>query len=398
MSAPQPTVRTFALIGAAEAIARGVPLSVYPLALYRASGDAVAVSQIYLAVGFASLATVLSVPMLLRALPRRWAHTLGVALYVLSALLGMAGGWWVALALLATALATAIAFVCYNANTLDYVAKADLARLESRRLLYAGVGWAVGPFVGVWLFGRWHGAPFVVVAAAAVAMGVLIWRMGMGSTRLQAPSGSVSPNPLRYLRRFAVQPRLVAGWYLAVVRSCGWAVYLVYVGIFAVQNGLPDTVGGITASLASASLFLAPLLLRWVQRRPVREAVRAGFLGAGACFAAAAALSPWPWLAIALLVAGAYCLVLLDLCGGLPFLLSVKPSERAEMSAVFSTFRDLANIVTPALVWLVLQVAPLAAVFGAGGLLLLSAWVVAGRIHPQLGVPAAQRSRAGAAR
>jgi len=62
---------------------------------------------------------------------------------------------------------------------------------------------------------------------------------------------------------------------------------------------------------------------------------------------------------------------------------------------VYSTFRDTSNIVTPGIVWLVLQLGPLSAVFAAGGLGLLIAWLIAGRMHPQLGVPAAQRPRSG---
>jgi len=50
-----PSLRAFALIGGFEAIARGVTLSGYPLALYRAQGDAVVVSQIHFAVGGAGL-------------------------------------------------------------------------------------------------------------------------------------------------------------------------------------------------------------------------------------------------------------------------------------------------------------------------------------------------------
>jgi hypothetical protein len=89
-------------------------------------------------------------------------------------------------------------------------------------------------------------------------------------------------------------------------------------------------------------------MLRWMQTRSLRTAVRTGFLCSGGCFVAAAALSAWPWASIALLLLGAYFLVLLDICGGLPFLMSVKPSERNEMSAVYSTFRDVANIITQA--------------------------------------------------
>ncbi len=388
-----PTVQHFALVGGFEAIGRGVTLSVYPLVLYRAWGDAVVVSKIYLAVGILSLLTVLTVPLLTRWVPRRWVHSAGALLYVLAAIVGMTGGRLTALALLCTALGTAISFVCFNANVLDSVSKADYGRLETLRLFYAGTGWAVGPFLGVWLLHFWHGAPFVIVGVAALTMLATIWWVGMGSSRLLSRVGTGSPNPLRYLRRFLAQPRLVSGWFLAVMRSCGWAVYLVYVGIFAIEKGLSDRIGGVAASLASMGLFFAPLMLRWMQRRSLREAVRTGFLCSGGCFVLASLCSPWPWVSLALLLVGGYFLVLLDICGGLPFLMSVKPSERPEMSAVYSTFRDVANIVTPGIVWLVLQFGPLAAVFGAGGVALLAAWWVAGLMHRQLGVPGAQRVR-----
>jgi MFS transporter, ACDE family, multidrug resistance protein len=96
---------------------------------------------------------------------------------------------------------------------------------------------------------------------------------------------------------------------------------------------------------------------------------------------------------VALLVLGAYFLILLDICGGLPFMMSVKPSQRTEMSAVYSSFRDVSGIVSPALAWLVLHFTPVAGVFAWFGLALLAAWVLAGRLHPQLGVPGARRAR-----
>ncbi len=388
-----PSVRSFALIGALEAIVRGVPLSVYPLALYRAWQDAVVVSQIYLAVGLVSLITVLIVPGLNRRIPRRWLHSFAVLLYLAAATLGMLGGKLTGFALLCASSATAMAFVCFNTNVLDYMPRSEYGRLETMRLFHAGLGWAAGPFVGVWLYRQWAPAPFIIVAAAALAMGVTIWWAGMGNTSRHQPMGSVSPNPLRYLRRFAAQPRLVAGWLLAVLRACGWSVFLVYTGIFAIQKGLGEQVGGLTASLASMGLFATPLMLRWVQARSLRRAVRLGFLRAGLCFAAALLVSDWPWASVLLLLIGAWHLVLLDVCAGLPFLVSVKPSERGEMSAVYSSFRDAAAILTPAMVWLVLKLGPVTAVFGVACAVLMLGWWIAGHMHPELGMPGAQRQR-----
>jgi hypothetical protein len=170
-------------------------------------------------------------------------------------------------------------------------------------------------------------------------------------------------------------------------------VYIVYVGIFAVQNGLGDQVGGIAMSLANMGLFLAPLMLRWMQRHSVRQAVRRGFLVSACCFILATVFSSLPWVTVALLVLGSYFLILLDICGGLPFMMSVKPSQRTEMSAVYSSFRDVSGILSPALAWGVLHFTPVAGVFACFGLALLAAWALAGQLHPQLGVPGARRVR-----
>ena len=390
-----PGVRSFASLNAIEAVVRGTVLSVYPIVLYRAFPDAAVVSQIYLAVGIVSLIVGLCVPMLTSLIPRRWAYTLGCSLYLLSAVLGMLGGSFVAGALLTSALGAATVFVCHNAYVLDNIPKPELSRLETLRLFYGGVGWSCGPFLGVVLL-QWQAwAPFAITGLAALTLLTTFWYLRMGNGRVIARAKGASPNPLAYLGRFFSQPRLIASWLFVVFRSVGWAVFIVYVGIFAVEKGLGENVGGLATSLANASLFLAPLMLRWVKRQSVRLAVRTGFMGAAVCFALATLLAGWPWLTIAALMLGTGFLVLLDISGGLPFLMSVKPSERSEMAAVYSSFRDFSGIVSPGLAWLTLQVAPLDGVFLACGLCLFACWVIAGQLHPELGVPGAQRIRKG---
>jgi hypothetical protein len=185
--------------------------------------------------------------------------------------------------------------------------------------------------------------------------------------------------------RFAAQPRLVAGWLFAVIRSCGWWVYVVYLPIFAIEAGLGDRLGGIVLSFTNATLFVTPLMLMWIQRGTIRRAVRTGFGVAGVLFCLAGLVSGLPFVAIACLMAASFFLILLDISAGLPFLLAVKPSERTEMSAIYSSFRDVSGILTPGAAWLVLLVAPLSGVFVAGGAALLLAFVLAGGLHPRLG-------------
>ena len=398
--APNPGVRGFAAIAGIESAARGVLISVFPLAMYRAFEDAAVISRIYFLVGIASLIGGLLVPWITRFVPRRWTYTFGGTLYLVSASLAVSGGKTaIALALLSSSIATVTVFVCFNAYVLDYISRVELGRCETLRLFYSAVGWTAGPVCGVWLMHWWAPAPFIVSGLAAVALIATFWVLRLGNGKLIARAVRPPPNPLAYLSRFFAQPRLVAGWLFAVLRSCGWWVYVVYLPIFAVENGFGERLGGIALSLTNGLLFLTPFMLRWMQRRSVREAVRTGFLLSGALFVLAGIGSEFPWLAIALLMAGSVLLILLDVCAGLPFLMAVKPAERTEMSAVYSSFRDVSGILTPGAAWVVLLFLPLSAVFALVGSGLLAAWGVAGSLHPRLGTarsfrPLPQRAHA----
>ena len=369
-----------------DAGARGTLISVFPLLMYRSLGSAEAVSAVYLAVGILALATALLIPWATRWIPRRWLFTAGTACYILGTLLVLAGGIpAVPFALALYANGTVTIFLCLNAYVLDHVSSDELRRTETLRMFYSAMSWTFGPFLGVWLASVWTPLPFLLSAGFGAMLCALFWRMRMGNGRMIRRSRAPATNPLGYLARFAAQPRLIAGYTFAVIRSCGWWVYVIYLPIFAIQSGLGDKTGGIALSLSNSLLFLTPLMLRWTRRRPVRTAVRVGFLGSAALFIAAGILHASPWVALGCLFVGSAFLILLDICGGLPFLMAVKPSERTEMSAVYSSFRDVSGIVAPGIATLVLLVAPVHALFGVAGLGLFAAWGVAGRIPPRLG-------------
>lgn len=384
--APAPSVRDFGILAGLEAVVRGILISVFPLAMYRALGDAGTVSSLYFAVGIASLIAGLMVPYAIRFVPRRWAYTAGAALFILSAPLAIQGSpTAVVAALTMNAVATVTTFICFNAYVLDYIDRIELGRCETSRMLYSALGWTAGPMSGVVLMDIWAPAPFVISAGAAAVMLAVFWALRMGNGKLITRAHAPAANPLAYLPRFFAQPRLVAGWLFAVIRSCGWWIYVVYLPIFAIESGLGDRLGGILLSGTNAMLFTAPMILRWVQARSLRRAVRIGFAACGLCFGGAAALALQPWVSVGLLVAGSVWLIVLDICAGLPFLMAVKPSERTEMSAVYSGYRDVSGILTPGVAWAVLLVAPVAGVFAAGGAAMFAAWAVAARLHPRLG-------------
>jgi len=390
-----PGARDFAVLSGIEAVIRAIQVSVMPVAMYSAFGDAGTVSTFYFAAGVVSLLAGLLVPWGTRILPRRWMFTAGVTMFLFAAAAAVTGGWLTAAAVLLNMVATVTVFVCLNAYVLDSIPRTELPRSESLRLFYTGLAWTAGPVAGVVLYEAWAPAPFLVAAAAALMLLAAFWAMRLGNGRLIVRARGPAPNPLAYLGRFLAQPRLVSGWWFATLRSCGWWVFVVYLPIFAIEAGLGPRVGGVCLSLSSALLFAAPLMQRAMRGRPVRVAVRLGFLGSGALFAAAAPAAGLPWAAVGLLLAAAGFLVFLDVFGGLPFLMAVKPSERTEMAAIYSSFRDASNVLTPGLAGALLLVAPLPAVFAAAAAGLLSAWVLAGRLHPRLGMP--RRDRPGPA-
>lgn len=384
--APAPSVRGFAVLAGAEAVARGILISVFPIVMYNALGDARAVSGVYFTVGLVSLLIGLLVPYLIRFIPRWWIYTVGALMFV--------GGAGVAIidhpiatvsGLGLTTFAVVTTFVCFNAYVLDHVAKIELGQFETSRLFYSAAGWTAGPALGSFLYEWWRPAPFLIAAIAAIAMLLIFLVMRLGNGKLITKSRRPPANPLAYFGRFLAQPRLVTGWIFAVIRSCGWWVYVVYLPIFAVQNGFGSQLGGIALSMSNAALFFTPVMLRFMQRNSVRTAVRTGFLVSGLLFVAAGAQFGIPAMAVACLMIGSVFLILLDVSAGLPFLLAVKPSERTEMSAIYSSFRDVSGILTPGAAWLVLLIAPLSGVFVAGGAALLATWGLAGKLHPRLG-------------
>lgn len=391
----RPELWHFAMLAGFEAAVRGILISVMPLVVRDAMGSTVGSSKAYFIVGAISLCWGLMVPFFTRLVPRRWTYTTGCTLYFIGMILAFVGTpLSVTLSLMANAMATATTFVCFNAYVLDYVERENLGRVQSLQMFFAATPWAVGPMLGVWLHTLWKPAPFLIAGAFALALLTTFWALRLGNGKAITRATRPTINPLAYLGRFFAQPRLIAGWSFAVIRSTGWWVYVVYLPYFCIEQGLGPNVGGTALSVSNALLFLAPTLLKFARRSSVRISVRRAFALCGSLFLLASLLAPWPWLTVFGMMAASTMLVTLDVIGGLPFLMSVKPSERTEMSAIYSSFRDVSSVVTPGMAWAVLAVAPTAAIFTATAALMGGAYLVAGKLHPRLGTP--RPSRGGA--
>ncbi len=384
---PVPRVEHFALLAALEAGFRGILLSVMPVVMYRAFQDAQLVSGLYFIVGIASLFCGLMVPWMTRFVARRWMFTLAGVFYLAGVAMALTGIPQLKIAvLMVNAFGTVTFSVCLSAYVLDYINRSELGRNESTRMIYSATSWTIGPVTGVWLLNWWEPAPFIVAGGFAVALIATFWWLRLGNGKQITRAAGPAANPLAFLARFRRQPRLIAGWLFAVLRSCGWWVYVVYLPKYCIENGLGETVGGAALSLSNGLLFVTPFMLRLVYRMSVRRAVRWTFALTGVMFVIAWALAPWPWAAVGSLMIASIGLVMLDVCGSLPFLMAVKPSERTEMAAVYSSFRDISGILTPGVAAVVLMVSPVAGVFAAAGVGMFSAWAIAGQLNPRLGV------------
>jgi len=388
--APTRGVRGFAVLASMEAAARGILTSVFPIAMYRSLGDAQTVSEVYFAIGLLSMVAALFTPWLTRFVPRRILYTAACLTMIAGNLCAAAGSatetaWLIPAGLTFTTLSVVVITVCFNAYVMDYVARSSLGQCETLRLFYSGAAWSIGPFLGVWLMDVWAPAPFCISIAACLTLLATFWVLRLGNGKIITKARGPAANPLGYLPRFLAQPRLIVGWTFAVIRSSGWWIYVVYLPIYAVEQGFSDRLGGLALSASNSLLFATPLILRWMQAHTVRQTILIGFFGSAAAFTAAALASDLPVAVIALLMVGAAFLVLLDVSAGLPFLMAVRPSERTEMSAVYSTFRDVSGVLSPAAARVVLSVAPLVMVFAVGGLGLAACGWLALKLHPRLG-------------
>lgn len=380
-----PGVKSFALLAALEGVARGILISVLPIAMYRVYTDAKLVSEVYFLVGLLSFISALIVPWLSRYIPRRWLYTAAVLVFIIGALIGaLANTWILAIGMAFMTLAVVVITVCINAYFMDYVSRSKLSEGETLRLFYSSAAWSIGPFLGVWLMGLWKPAPFILSACAAGCLLVIFWRLRLGNGKTIHKAKTKPPNPFAFLNRFRKQPRLVVGWTFAVIRSIAWWVYVVYLPIYAIENGYSEQLGGILLSASNAFLFLTPFMLK-VMKGYVRKAVMLGFSGSGVFFLLSSLEIAGAWFAMATLVFASMFLILLDICGGLPFLMAVRPSERTEMSAVYSTYRDLSGVITPGVASLLLIIAPLHAMFGLTAISLFSCAYLATKLHPRLG-------------
>src|SRR5262249_53513217 len=153
--------------------------------------------------------------------------------------------------------------------------------------------------------------------------------------------------PLRFLPRFFEQKRLRLAWALACGRSSWWTMFQIYAPIYAVKSGLGAELGGLLVSIGVGFTWTVPFW-GWLGRRyGLRKLLFWGYaMGGALSFAASLSMGVPALGAVALLVA-AFAVESIDGAGNSLYLRAVHPHERAEMTAVFISYRDFSQLVPP---------------------------------------------------
>ena len=368
-----------ARLNACEGFARSLLVGLIPLLALEALGSKEMVTRAYLAASILTLMITLNFAGLERLLQRRWVLTLGAGFSVTAiVILTFGEGWIMSIAIGLQSAAASLFSVCLSLYIMDYIGKKELVFTESKRLLYTGIAWMIGPALGLWLWeeiGRW--APFLLSACAVCGMLAYFWYLRLGHSQVIQKAKRPSVNILRIIPRFIAQPALRIAYWITLSRSIFWMTVFIYAPIYVVESGLSNWVAGVFLSLVSSLLIVSPLIRRLAGRFGTRALIVNALWLTGLAMAMLFAVGEPKPIGLLLWVVAALGGAIVDVLGNIPFMRMVKPRERTEMTMIFSTWREGSQLLTPLLVSLVLLVAPFEAFYLLLASIVISAAIVA---------------------
>jgi MFS transporter, ACDE family, multidrug resistance protein len=386
VGAPKPRAGTFVLLFTFEALNRALLMTLIPLQALAIFGTAQKVSIFYLSVSAVGLIASLVIPSLVHVFRRRWVFSAGFVIYIMACFLFTQHQTWaLVLGLMLQVSATACIEITINLYLLDHIPRRELKRFEPKRLLFAGVSFTAGPWLGVYLaenVGR--DITYMLVAGLAVAALGVFWYLRLTDDPALAQPLKPTPNPIRYLPRFFSQKRLLLAWGLAIGRNGWWLMFFVYTPIFMAENGFSPEWSGAAVSLGVLPMLAVTYWGKVAERHGIRFVMFLGYGLAGILSLVAATMMGLPAIGVTLLVLAAGAATIIDAAGNVPFLRAVHPYERSEMTSVFMTFRHVTNLATPAIFAVLLTTFPLTSVFVTGGVAFLGMATLSRFIHRRL--------------
>ncbi len=346
----------FARLNALEGLARSLVVGVVPLLALEALGSKEMVTRAYLIASLLTLTITLNFAVLERFLQRRWVITLGVVLSICAMIIFFYGqGMEIAAAIGMQAAAASLFSVCLSLYIMDYIGKRELIYTETRRMLYTGIAWMIGPSLGLWLWTEFKIlSPFVLSAFIAIVMLAYFWYLRLSPNPVIQRAKKASVNIFKIIPRYFQQPALRIAYFITLSRAIFWVTLFIYGPIYVVEANLPNWIAGGLLSFVSGLLLISPLIRRLASHLGTRKVIISALILTGTSMLmlyfsgkpSATGLLYW----ITASLGG----VTVDILGNIPFMRLVKPRERTEMTMIFSTWREGSQLLTPLLVSLVL--------------------------------------------
>jgi MFS transporter, ACDE family, multidrug resistance protein len=382
-----PGAEALAFLYGLEAVARGTASAVLPIDTVRLLGSDEAVSFCVLAASAVAIPSVLAAPALASRFGRPALLSIFCSIGALSAILFSLNIADVqVLGFILRALGVGLVSICLNLFVMDYVRRGDLGRSEPIRMLALGVGWIIGPMIGV-LLARYvsHAAPYYFSAASMLTLMAVFWLLRFKSAPGVRPTENRAfRNVLGHLREFMRQKRLLHAWINATGRAFFWMCFFLYTPIYAVKTGMGEVVAGGLLSLGTFGMLAMPFWGRIARHIGIRRMAMACFtIGAAGCAVACFFVS-MPKIGAAGLLCAALAMSANDSYGNSLFFRACRPSRRTEMTPAFTTYRDIAELVHSAIFSVLLIFFGIQVVYLVLTIILVGLAILSRRIHPRL--------------
>ncbi len=344
-----------------ENLARSITVTALPLAGLRALEDTQTVSTYLFVAGALAVIVVLNCGTLIRLISRKFVFTLACLFIVLAAfcfVLDTKCFYLVGAALRSAA--AGMVLTCISLYILDFIPNDKIVHAESTRISFAAVAWLIGVPLGAWL---WENvsehAPFVIAAVVAVIELIIFWILRFREApRIKTPQKQISL--LRQMRVYFADPHLRTAYIIATTRSMYWAVMYTYVPLYVVTQGLPTLYSSLALSTGIAFMLFAKPIGKVANRFGIRRSIFVAMTVTGSLtilgglFAGVYEGFSFPLLTIAILAVASMFNGICDIIGNIPFIRIVSPEQRTQMTAIFSTWRDMAFVMTPGVASVVL--------------------------------------------
>lgn len=361
VSAVSEAGNSLARLNGLEGFSRAVLVSVVPLLALQALGDKESVAKMYLFAAMFTFCVTLNFSRIEKILQRRWVVTLAAGFLCAAALFLYFGhNWLFAMGVGLRASAASLFSVCLSLYIMEYITRKQIAMTESRRMVYSGAAWLSGPFLGGWLWSQdLQSFPFILSVSSALLMLTYFWRLRLGDNKILTKSKQKPPaSPLKAVPRYFSQSKLRIAYFITLTRAMYWSALFIYGPIYIVEAGLPGWVAGMLLSAISGMLLLSPLVRRAAERYTTKRVIIMGLaVGGTSMLCLGLHGDPTP-IGIIFWVTGAIGGICLDVLGNIPFMRTVKPYERTDMTMVFSTWREMSEFITPLSITLITLLFP----------------------------------------